>query len=212
MSNEVLAVAVQRGDSAALSQLWEQVRDYAYTIVMRYTPKPYAETEDYLQTAFLGVHAAAMGYDPERGSFLTVADWHIRRACSSFYHWHRRGEVQTISYDVPYNPEDPSDGDYKDVFPDDSLPEPWARLESADVKRDLRAAVGELNPRQRGLSCSGTIRGSRWRWSAGLRAYQAPVFARSSAARWKSCARASTCLPTPASMRRSGALVYRLSS
>ena len=71
MSNEDLAIAVQNGDSDALAQLWEQVKDYAYTVVMRYKEKPYAETEDYFQTAFLGVREAALAFDPSRGSFLT---------------------------------------------------------------------------------------------------------------------------------------------
>lgn len=147
MSNEALAIAIQQGDSDALAQLWEQVKDYAYTVVMRYAEKPYAETEDYLQTSFLGVRAAAYAFDPSRGSFLTVADWYIRRACSQFYRWHKRGEVQTISYDVPYNPDDPADGDYKDVFPDESLPDPWEAMEQEDMRRNVRAAVGELAPR-----------------------------------------------------------------
>lgn len=147
MSNEALAVAVQSGDHGALAQLWEQVKDYAYTVVMRYKETTYAETEDYLQTAFLGVRAAAYAFDSSRGSFLTVADWYIRRACSQFYRWHKRGEVQTISYDVPYNPDDPTDGDYKDVFPDESIPDPWEAMEQADMRRDVRAAIEELVPR-----------------------------------------------------------------
>lgn len=140
-------MAVQKGDPVALERLWEQVKDYAYTLVMRYKTKPYAETEDYLQTAFLGVRAAALAFDPSRGSFLTVADWYIRNACRTFYCWHRRGEIKTISYDVPFNPENPSDGDYKDVFPDTSLPDSSERLEQAEMIRDVRAAVNDLSPR-----------------------------------------------------------------
>ena len=147
MSNEQLALRVRGGDPAALEQLWEQVKDYARSVVKRYASKPYAETEDYLQTAFLGVRAAALAFDPSRGSFLTVADWYIRRACSQFYRWHRRGEVETISYDVPMNADDPGGGDFRDSFPDESIGDPTEGLERADMVRDVRAAIGELNPR-----------------------------------------------------------------
>lgn len=147
MSNEDLAVAVQNGDRDALARLWEQVKGYAYMVVMRYKEKPYAETEDYLQTAFLGVREAALAFDPSRGSFLTVADWYIRNSCRMFYHWYKHSEVPTVSYDVPYNPEDPADGDYKDVFPDDTLPDPWEDVENEDKKRDVRAAIDDLTPR-----------------------------------------------------------------
>lgn len=149
MTNEELACAVQRGDTDALAQLWEQVKDYAFRVIVRYRPHPYADTEDYLQTAFLGVRAAALAFDPSRGSFLTVADWYIRSACSRFYRWHRRGEVETISYDVPMKADDPDGGDFKDNFPDDSLPDPWERMEAEDMARDVRAAVDELTERNR---------------------------------------------------------------
>lgn len=148
LNNEELALSVQKGDSEALSRLWEQVKDYAYTVVMRYRQKPYAETEDYMQTAFLGVRDAALAFDPLRGGgFLTVADWYIRRACARFYGW-RRGEVETISYDVPMNEDDPDGGSYRDSFPDDTLPDPWEGMERGDIVRDVRAAVDELTPRQ----------------------------------------------------------------
>lgn len=149
MSNEQLALRVRGGDPAALERLWERVKDYAHSVVKHYASKPYAETEDYLQTAFLGVHAAAMAFNPERGSFLTVADWYIRRACSQFYCWHRRGEVETISYDVPMNADDPDGGDFRDSFPDESLPDPLEGMEASDKVRDVRAAVDDLKPRQR---------------------------------------------------------------
>ena len=148
MSNEELATAVQNGNVDALEQLWEQTKDYAKKVVRRYTEKPYAETEDYLQTAFLGVRAAALAFDPAKGNFLTVADFYIRRACSRFYGWYRHGEVATISYDVPMNPDDPDGGDFRDSFPDESLPDASEGLERADIVRDLRAAVDALNPRQ----------------------------------------------------------------
>lgn len=148
MTNEQYAMRAKGGDPDALGQLWEQVKDYAHRIVMHYTQKPYAETEDYLQTAFLGVRAAVAAFDPDKGSFLTVADWYIRRECARFYGWNKRGEVQTISYDVPMNPEDPDGGDFRDSFPDETLSDPLEDLEKADIVRDVRAAVGELKPRQ----------------------------------------------------------------
>lgn len=148
MTNEEYAVSVQKGDPEALGHLWEQVKDYAYRIVMRYATKPYAETEDYLQTAFLGVRAAALAFDPSRGSFLTVADWYIRNACKAFYHWNRPKEVETISYDVPMNADDPDGGDFRDSFPDDSIEDPTEDLARDDMVRDVRAAVDELRPRQ----------------------------------------------------------------
>lgn len=151
LSNEALAIAIQNGDHSALGQLWEQVKGYAYTVVMRYKEKTYAETEDYLQTAFLGVHDAALAFDYSRGSFLTIADWYIRRACIRFYGWNRRGEVQTISYDVPMNADDPDGGDFRDSFSDESLPDPVEGMEREDMQRDVRAAVDELAPRHQAI-------------------------------------------------------------
>lgn len=149
MTNEELACAAKQGDREALEQLWRQVCQYAYRIVARYTEKPYAATEDYLQTAFLGVHEAVMAFDPERGGFLTLADWYIRRACNGFYHWKQGAQHECLSYDVPMNAEDPDGGDFRDSFPDESIPPPWARLHAQTTARDVRAAVEKLPERER---------------------------------------------------------------
>ena len=95
MTNEQLALRVRAGDdvAASMAALIDQVRPFAYQQAARY--KGLAELEDLQQEAILALYAAVDYYDPERGSFLSVAALWIRKQLQQYVD-------QNSGYRLPY--------------------------------------------------------------------------------------------------------------
>ncbi|MDO4325157.1 MAG: sigma-70 family RNA polymerase sigma factor [bacterium] len=82
MTNEELVQRIKDGDSAALEELYSQVKSFIHSIAWKY--RGYAELEDLEQEGFLGLYDAVEHYNPAAGyTFLTYAGhWikqHIRK-------------------------------------------------------------------------------------------------------------------------------------
>ena len=76
-----------------MAALIDQVRPFAYQQAARY--KGLAELEDLQQEAILALYAAVDHYDPERGSFLSVAALWIRKQLQQYVD-------QNSGYRLPY--------------------------------------------------------------------------------------------------------------
>lgn len=63
---EDIVALYQQGEAAALCELWEGVKLYAFKIVSKY--KGLAEVDDLQQMAFLGVQKAAECFDTQKGT------------------------------------------------------------------------------------------------------------------------------------------------
>ena len=77
ISKKVIDDAKQ-GDQDALYAVWESVKAFAWTVAKRYTPTGYADSEDFMQAAFLGVYAAVMEY-AGKYDFLRLVQWKIQK-------------------------------------------------------------------------------------------------------------------------------------
>lgn len=151
MTNEELAIALQHGDTSALEALWEQTKRLAFCTVRQYRPSVTVDLDDLLQTAFLGLRAAAFAYDPNRGTFAALMPFFIRRECRQTLGLDRKA-VATTSLDAPLN--DETEDTLEDLLADDSLPPMTEAVEREELCRDVREAVDRLDERQ-----SATVRG-----------------------------------------------------
>ena len=85
MTNEELVEAIQKGINvqANMQQLYEQNHGLIFQWIRPYTY--YAEADDLMQEAFLGLHEAVQRYDPGQDVlFMTYAPYWIRQAVSRY--------------------------------------------------------------------------------------------------------------------------------
>ena len=81
--NEDLVEQIQQGKSWLMEELWENNKGLVRNISRRYIDGCgcHYDADDLKQAGYLGLHAAAMAYSPDRGaSFATYAFDHIRKA------------------------------------------------------------------------------------------------------------------------------------
>lgn len=78
MTNEELVQRIKDGDSAALEELYCQVKSFIRAVAWKY--RGYAELEDLEQEGFLGLYDAVEHYNPAAGyTFLTYAGHWIKQ-------------------------------------------------------------------------------------------------------------------------------------
>lgn len=149
MQYEALIKKIQGGDQAALEDLWNQVKHFAITIVKRYSPTAFVDSDDLLQCAFLGMRSAAYAHDGKY-KILSLMAWMIRNECRHALYLDRRREPDFVSYDAPIG-EGSEDGSFLDNLPDESLPDSTEALELEELRRDVQEAVRALPERQRAI-------------------------------------------------------------
>lgn len=78
MTNEEIVQRIKDGDSAALGELYMQVKSFIHRVAWKY--RGYAELEDLEQEGFLGLYDAIEHYNPAAGyTFLTYAGHWIKQ-------------------------------------------------------------------------------------------------------------------------------------
>lgn len=77
MNNEELIESYMNGNEQALETLCLNNRRFVAFVANKISPRP---TEDMLQSGMIGLIEAARHYNPEKGKFLTIAAWYIRKA------------------------------------------------------------------------------------------------------------------------------------
>ena len=70
MSNEELVELVKAGDRDAAEELWTQNKGLVESLVQPY--RAYLEPDDLIQQAYLGLHYAALNYDPKREAMFST--------------------------------------------------------------------------------------------------------------------------------------------
>lgn len=116
MSNEELAIKAKDGNQDALTELWEQVRRFAEMkagqFFRRYSAAraPNFELDDLIQSSFIALIRAIRYFESDRGTFLTMFDYCLKRAfgeVTGFYH-QRDAFLYATSLDAPVGAEDDS--------------------------------------------------------------------------------------------------------
>lgn len=161
MTNEELVARIQQGEAGLLDALLEQNKGMIYRTAWRYLYQAERnrglDGEDLLQAARLGMIEAVPGWDSERGAFITLAVFFMRRAIRRALGIHTGKErIENVappaSLNAPVGEE--ADGDaLQDFIPDDYAVDPQQaaedRLFEDFTARTVRAAVDALQEPQR---------------------------------------------------------------
>ena len=154
MSNEELAVLIQKGNRELLPELWDQVIRFCHMTINKYYCLVEMNTavsmEDLIQEAYLGMEEAIEWFDPEKGScFLTPLKWYVMKRCISALGLRGRKRFEHYSFmklplDAPIHGPDVKDITLQDQLEDVTLPEMTEALELEDLQREVREAIGRL--------------------------------------------------------------------
>lgn len=81
MTNEELAEQIQQGINVKenLGVIYEQNKGFLYSLIRPFLK--YAEADDLMQEAYIGLHEAVMSYTPGETKLTTYAVWKIRKEC-----------------------------------------------------------------------------------------------------------------------------------
>ena len=140
-----LVEQAQRGDSAALCALWDQVERFALAVSRRYIPTAYADADDFAQCAYLGFHRAMSVHDG-RYDFLSLIRWCIQRECRAMLGLRKKDRPFILPLDALA---DDGETPYVELLEDESIPPSGAAMEEDDLNRDIRAAVDALPEREK---------------------------------------------------------------
>lgn len=118
----------------------------------RYAPllqgRAAVDFDDLTQAGFLGLLEAAQTFDGSKGAWSTWASVYIRRAMLNALGV-RRNAPEMLSLDAPAYAGEDCDVSLADTIPDDSLPDPDARLLQDELSQTVRQAVRRLPEDQR---------------------------------------------------------------
>lgn len=150
MTNEELAASIQAGDTWRLDTLLTQNNGMLYHIARQYSGlaerNRVADLEDLYQSAALGMIEAVAEWEPERGAFLTVATFYMRRRVRELlgvYSTKERIENGgTASLDAAISAEDESP--LVELIADPAALDPEEAAIQADMRRIVREAVAAL--------------------------------------------------------------------
>lgn len=131
----------QGGDLGAFTDLVLHYKDRLFNFIFRMVHSR-EEAEDLLQEVFLRVYKSLSSYSPQ----YQFSTWVYRIAQNLCIDTLRRQRMPTISVDCPLG----EDEDLVMELPDQSM-SPEVMFESADLRREVEAAIAELPPRYRAV-------------------------------------------------------------
>ncbi|MDR2515307.1 MAG: sigma-70 family RNA polymerase sigma factor [Christensenellaceae bacterium] len=175
MSNEELALVIQRGEPWQLEALLEQNRGFLHKWGLRYaglaSRNRGLDFDDLLQACRLGMLLAAQAHDPTRGPFLTIAALYManeaRRALGIRT---TRKAIESMSTITSLNApvDDESGAELQDLLLDELATDPQASAEAADMRRLVREALSGLSDGQRTVVEAKWLRGPSYAEAARL--------------------------------------------
>ena len=157
MTNEEIVGRIQQGETGLMDRLLEQNRGFIYKVARRYLPAAIRnrgmDLEDLAQAACIGMIEAVPAWDPERGSFLTVALYYmtcsIRQELGVLTTKQRfENEGPPLLLSTPTRDDESGDA-LMDLVQDTTAADPQQAAEQADMQRIVREAVADLPDRQR---------------------------------------------------------------
>ncbi len=147
--NERLAVLVRDGDTGALDPLWQNVRRFVYGFVRRYKETQTVDFDDLMQSAFIGVYEAAQRYDPDKGAFLTIAEWYIRKACRDTLDIRTNtAQIVCVSLNKPLG-DDQDGATLEELLKDENIAPFDEGITTEELRRDVCGAVARLSDQDR---------------------------------------------------------------
>ena len=142
MSNEELALAIQRGEQGKMVELWEQIsglvkwKALQIMTALKGRGNPCGvELEDLIQSGYLALAKAVETYDPNTGAFSTWLMYHLKTTFAEATGYRTKSgqnEPLNNSFSLDKTVDDESDGTpFGDFVPD---PKAAATLQSIEEK------------------------------------------------------------------------------
>lgn len=155
MINEEIVARIQTGETNWMDILLEQNRGYIRKIAYRYRyiaeRNRGMDEEDLFQTAAMGMIEAIEGWDPDRGSFLTVATFYMKNSIRKELGISTTKErIENVASPASLSTPVGEDGDgiLQDLLVDPDAVDPQQAAEDTlmreHVKQSVREAVGTL--------------------------------------------------------------------
>ena len=125
MTNEELIEKIRAGDNSLTLQLFNQNRGFIYQKARKWAAlvesRPDCEMDDLMQSAFFAVLDVVKEYDKEKGAFLTLLDWKLRKAfsdaCSAYTAAQRQDPINSsLRFEKPISDDDSAE--FGDTVPD----------------------------------------------------------------------------------------------
>lgn len=150
MTNEELAVLIQRGHREYYAELWEQVYKLIQSLIYKEARKrklPQGiDTEDLLQSGYFAMVAAVKAFKPDsKLKFTSYLNFHVLNSVNTelCYGTRNKKHIKGYSYNVPAGGES-EDTEQIDLIADESLEGLYERVELTEVQQIVTQAVGEL--------------------------------------------------------------------
>ena len=151
MTNEELAVRIQKGDTELIPLLWEQVSRFIDMQAGKYLdnfPDHYRALQgDMVNESYAYFLTAIEKYKPERGAFLTCLGWYIKSAFEAAA-YNGRGDRrkrdplnQAVSLDIPIG--DTEDLTLSDTLADEAAEAPYRKAEDMALWQSVRKLLYE---------------------------------------------------------------------
>lgn len=131
----------QGGDVGAFTDLVQYYKDRLFNFIFRMVHSR-EEAEDLLQEVFLRVYKSLSTYSPQ----YQFSTWIYRIAQNLCIDHLRRHRLPTFSVDAPMG----EDEDLQMELPDETM-SPEVLFESADLRREVEAAIAALPPKYRAV-------------------------------------------------------------
>ena len=165
MTNEELALKIQRGGYDLMPQLWAQVKAFVYrranVAFVNMPPGCGVDVDDLVQDGYIAVDCAVKDFDPEKGSFLTWLDYFLKsefdKAAGRYRTEERDGVRRRIprdalngaaSLDTPLDQADAGSDTLADTVADprDDCADMEERIYQEQLAGAIHAAVDRLPP------------------------------------------------------------------
>ena len=148
MTNEELIARIRGGANGYYADLYRQNRGMIALCARKYVSidaDPALTVDDFMQEGYIALVAAAEAYEPEKGSFVTLLSFYLRkhmRELAGIRTTRRRAHRDARSLNTPIDEE--SDDEFIDFIEDPSALEAFDAAERMESCATIREAVSRM--------------------------------------------------------------------
>lgn len=172
MTNEEMALEVQRGNTEMMSPLWEAVERFVWKEAGRWARawERLDDVQDLVQSGFLALYGACEANQPERGKFITWYALYLKTAFSEALgvRTSKRDPLQNAaSLDTPLSWDDPEGDTLADAVPGpDLIADAERRVYLEQLQEAVSALLDTLPEEEQAVIRSRYLRGQTYQATA----------------------------------------------